>query len=88
MPYSHIPLKKTSVQNILESPWLGLRPDVVLHPGPIDPDGQRSYVLEDPVRGNNFRLGYAEGELLYRLATEPDPDAAAADLYATTTLRP
>lgn len=88
MPSCHIPSKKMSVQDLLEIPWVGLRPDVVLHPGPIDPDGQRSYVLEDPVRGNNFRLGYAEGELLYRLATESDPDAAAADLYATTTLRP
>jgi len=80
--------KPSAIQQLLEVPWLGLRSDVVLHPGPVDPDGQRSYVLEDPVRGNNFRLGYAEGELLYRLAREPDPDAAAANLYATTTLRP
>lgn len=40
------------------------------------------------MRGNNFRLGYAEGELLYRLVTEPNPDAAAASLYTTTPLRP
>lgn len=45
-------------------------------------------MLEDPVRGNNFRLGYAEGELLYRLINEPDIDAALKKLYATTTLRP
>ena len=73
---------------MLETPWLGLRPDVILHPGPVDPDGQRSWLLEDPVRGNNFRLGYTEGELLYRLATTQNPDAALRNLYTTTTLRP
>jgi putative peptide zinc metalloprotease protein len=79
---------RAKIQDFLESPWLGLRSDVILHPGPLDPDGQRSYILEDPVRGNNFRLGYTEGEFLYRLVTEKDPDAAVANLYATSTLRP
>ncbi|MDM8548757.1 hypothetical protein QUF72_01715 [Desulfobacterales bacterium HSG2] len=83
-----MPPKNSTINDLLEVPWRGLRADAVIHPGPIDPDGQRSYILEDPVRGNNFRLGYAEGELLYRLITEPDPDAALADLYATSTLRP
>ncbi len=80
--------KRRTIRDLLETPWLGLRPDVVLHPGPIDPDGQRSWVLEDPVRGQVFRLGYAEGEMLYRLIRERDPDAAAVDLHLTTTLRP
>jgi putative peptide zinc metalloprotease protein len=73
---------------LLEHPWMGLRPDLVLYPGPLDFDGQRSWVLEDPVRGNNFRLGHAEGELLYRLTTEPDLESAVRKLYNTTTLRP
>jgi len=80
--------KKRTIQELLEIPWLGLRPDVILHHGPVDPDGQRSWVLEDPVRGNNFRLGYAEGEILYRLIMEKNPDTAAAKLYKTSTLRP
>ncbi|GBC59602.1 hemolysin D [Desulfonema ishimotonii] len=77
-----------SIQNLLQIPWQGLRPDLMLHPGPVDFDGQRSWVLEDPVRGSNFRLGYAEGELLYRLLTHPDIDSAVRSLYTTTTLRP
>jgi len=79
---------KTRVSDLLQTPWLGLRPDLVIHPGPIDYDGQRSWILEDPVRGNNFRLGHAEGELIYRLTTEADVDAAIIKLYQNTTLRP
>lgn len=79
---------KQPLDSLLEHPWMGLRPDLVLYPGPLDFDGQRSWVLEDPVRGNNFRLGHAEGELLYRLTTEPDLESAVRKLYNTTTLRP
>ncbi len=79
---------KMSIQQFLEIPWLGLRSDLLLFPGPTDYDGQRSWILEDPVRGNNFRLGHAEGELLYRLTTQPDADAALSHLYKTTPLRP
>ncbi len=74
--------------DFLQIPWRGLRTDLLLHPGPLDHDGHRSWVLEDPVRGNNYRLGYAEGELIYRLTVEPNLDKAVANLYATTPLRP
>ncbi len=77
-----------SIQDFLQANWLGLRPDLMLYPGPVDFDGQRSWILEDPVRGNNFRLGYAEGEFLYRLTTEKDIDSAVRKLYKNTTLRP
>jgi len=77
-----------NIKNLLSIPWIGLRPDVILYPGPTDRDGQRSFVLEDPVRGNNFRIGYTESEVLFRLLSERDPDAAAANLYATTAIRP
>jgi len=80
--------KKKSIKDFLEIPYLGIRPDLVLRSGPLDHDGQRTWVLEDPVRGNNFRLGYTEGELLYRLMVEHDPDKAVMNLYATTPLRP
>lgn len=77
-----------SLQEMLDIPWMGMRSDLVLHQGPIDYDGQRSWVLEDPLRGNNYRLGHAEGELLYRLMTHPTLDAAVKSLYGNTTLRP
>ncbi len=77
-----------SIQDFLRTNWMGLRPDLMLYPGPVDFDGQRSWILEDPVRGNNFRLGYAEGEFLYRLTTEKDIDSAVRKLYENTTLRP
>jgi len=77
-----------TVSSLLPVPWHGLRPDLVLYPGPLELDGQRSWVLEDPVRGANYRLGYVEGEFLYRLVTEPDLDAAVRSLYRTTSLRP
>ena len=79
---------KQPLDSLLEHRWMGLRSDLVLYPGPLDFDGQRSWVLEDPVRGNNFRLGHAEGELLYRLTTEPDLESAVRKLYNTTPLRP
>ncbi|MDM8538032.1 hypothetical protein QUF70_14850 [Desulfobacterales bacterium HSG17] len=88
MPSAEQDNTKSKVSDLLETPWLGLRPDLIIHPGPIDYDGQRSWILEDPVRGNNFRLGHAEGELVYRLTTEPDVDAAIIKLYQNTTLRP
>lgn len=80
--------EKISIKQFLQIPWMGLRPDLILYPGPTDFDGQRSWILEDPVRGNNFRLGHAEGELIYRLSNLPDPDAAVEHLYRTTPLRP
>jgi len=81
-------MNNPKVSDLLETPWLGLRPDLIIHPGPIDYDGQRSWVLEDPVRGNNFHLGHAEGELIYCLTTEADIDSAIIKLYRNTTLRP
>lgn len=77
-----------NLEQFLEAPWRGLRSDLKLYPGPLEYDGQRSWVLEDPVRGNTYRLGHAEGELVYRLTTEPDLESAVRHLYQTTTLRP
>lgn len=77
-----------NLEQFLETPWLGLRPDLKLFPGPVEYDGQRSWVLEDPVRGNAYRLGHAEGELVYRLTTGGGLDSAVRHLYQTTPLRP
>lgn len=79
---------RRSILDMLDIPWAGMRHDLRIYPGPLDNDGQRSWVLEDPVRGLNFRLGYAEGEMFYRLTTEPDPDTALTRVYETTALRP
>ena len=77
-----------SIKDLIHIPWLGVRRDLILHPGPLDHDGQQTWVLEDPVRGSNYRLGYVEGEMLLRLMLLPNPDAALQALYATTGLRP
>lgn len=79
---------KTPIQDRLEIPWLGLRKDIILHTGPIDHDGQRTWVLEDPVRGSNYRLGYKEGEILLKLLGESSIDSALKAIYTTTPLRP
>ncbi|WP_207281840.1 HlyD family efflux transporter periplasmic adaptor subunit [Pseudomonas sp. FW300-N2F2] len=41
-----------------------LRRDLRLHPGPSHRDGSPSWTLEDPARGQFFRLGWAEVEML------------------------
>lgn len=82
------PSAPPNLEDYLETPWLGLRPDLKLFPGPVEYDGQRSWVLEDPVRGNTYRLGHAEGEIIYRLIAGRSPEEALRHLYKTTTLRP
>ncbi|MFP4387410.1 MAG: HlyD family efflux transporter periplasmic adaptor subunit [Desulfococcaceae bacterium] len=87
-PPEAAPSAPANLEDYLEAPWRGLRPDLKLFPGPLEYDGQRSWVLEDPVRGNTYRLGHAEGELVYRLTTGRDLESAVRHLYQTTTLRP
>ena len=43
-----------------------LREDLALHPGPTQKDGAPSWVIEDPLRGRFFRIGWLEFELLNR----------------------
>lgn len=79
---------RASLQELLPYPWRGLRTDLMLHRGPVDRDGQPSWILEDPLRGTHYRLGYTEGQLLYCLITAPTVDEAVKRLYLTTGLRP
>ncbi len=72
----------------LKIPWLGIRSDLCFHQGPLDPDGHHSWVVEDPVRGSNFRLGVAESKLFRCLRLEKDLDDAAMMFYRETSLRP
>lgn len=72
----------------LKIPWLGLRSDLLFHEGPLDPDGHHSWVVEDPVRGSNFRLGVAESKLFRCLRLGNDLDDAAMMFYRETSLRP
>lgn len=43
-----------------------LREDLGLHPGPVLNNGAPTWVIEDPVRGRFFRIGWLEFELLSR----------------------
>lgn len=68
-------------------PLPALRDDLRLHPGPSLPSGAPSWVIEDPVRGRYFRIGWLEFELLSRW----DAGSAAALIQQVgreTTLRP
>ena len=43
-----------------------LREDLALHPGSTQRNGSPSWVIEDPVRGRFFRIGWLEFEILAR----------------------
>ena len=72
----------------LRFPWLGLRPDLMLHKGAPDEYGGTTYVLDDPVRGEHFELGEAEAKLFLCLAAEKELKPAVDRLMKTTPLRP
>ena len=72
----------------LRFPWMGLRPDLLLHKGAPDESGKETYVLEDPVRGEHFELGESEAKLFLCLAAEKDLKAAVDRLMKTSSLRP
>jgi len=82
--------KKTdkTLDEQLSFPWMGIRRDLLLHPGPADVDGQPTWVVEDPLRGNNYQLGYTEAQLFMALTREATVEAAVKRLYRTTNLRP
>lgn len=82
------PEKQLSISELLEVVWMGVRPDLVLKKGPVDPDGERTWVLEDPVSGDFFRLGVVEKELFIRLVKEDTPEQAVSRLFAETPYRP
>lgn len=80
-------LKETLEQG-LDSPWMGIRPDLVLHQGAENEVGQQTYVVEDPVNGNQFELGESDFRLFMCLASEPDLEKALNKLVNTTAIRP
>lgn len=63
-----------------------LREELDLLPGPVLPDGQPSWTLHDPVRGQFFRIDWHSFEVLQRWAMD-DPVAIAAAISADTTLQ-
>lgn len=77
-----------TLENGLQIPWMGLRPDLVLHKGAPDENGRDTYVLDDPIRGEHFELGEPEAKLFLCLAAEKDLRAAVDKLTKTTSLRP
>ncbi|MEE4358031.1 MAG: site-2 protease family protein [Desulfococcaceae bacterium] len=72
----------------LQIPWLGVRPDLLLHKGTLRAEGGESYILEDPVSGAHFELGEAEARFFLCLVTEKDLKSAVNKLLKTTSLRP
>ncbi|MDM8524712.1 HlyD family efflux transporter periplasmic adaptor subunit [Desulfococcaceae bacterium HSG8] len=72
----------------LQIPWMGLRPDLMLHKGAPDENCKTTYILEDPVRGEHFELGESEAKLFLCLAAEKDLKSAVDRLMKTTSLRP
>ncbi len=72
----------------LQIPWLGLRPDIVLRKGTPEQGGKETYILDDPVRGVHFELGEAEARFFLCLASENDLKSAVDKLLETTSLRP
>lgn len=62
-----------------------LRQELALLPGAVLPDGQPTWTIHDPVRGQFFQIDWPSFEVLQRLHLD-DPDAIAADIAETTTL--
>jgi putative peptide zinc metalloprotease protein len=69
---SHSPSTSTAVQASLEQQLQAqmmlqpLREDLTLHQGATQKDGAPSWVIEDPMRGRFFRIGWLEFEVLQR----------------------
>ena len=64
-----------------------LREDLALHPGPTLKNGAPSWMIEDPLRGRFFRIGWLEFELLSRWACA-DARILAAQVAEETLLSP
>lgn len=76
------------IEEGLKIPWNGVRPDLMLHKGGLRMDGNETYVVEDPVRGDHFELGESEARFFMCLVTETDLNRAIDKLLRTTSLRP
>lgn len=63
-----------------------LREELSLLPGPVLADGQPSWTLHDPIRGQFFRLDWSTFEILRRWQLR-DPDLIARAIAASTTLQ-
>lgn len=72
----------------LQVPWQGVRPDLILHKGVEDSQGEPTWVLEDPVQGSNYELGAPEAEFFLNLATSSDLRSAVFLFLQTSAFRP
>ena len=64
-------------------PWLTLRDDLVLMPGPRAYDGSPTWTLYDPAVHRYFRIGWLEFECLHRWKLADAEDIAAAIEHET-----
>jgi putative peptide zinc metalloprotease protein len=65
-----------------------LREDLALHPGPSLKTGVPSWMVEDPLRGRFYRIGWLEFELLSRWTAGGDASELAARVARETLLAP
>lgn len=66
-----------------KKPWLTLRDDLVLMPGPRAYDGSPTWTLYDPAVHRYFRIGWLEFECLHRWKLADAEDIAAAIEHET-----
>lgn len=66
----------------------GLRQDLHLIPGPVQPDGAPSWRIHDPVRNRFFQIGWLEFELLQRWQDGMRPARLLEAVGRETTLHP
>lgn len=81
-------LMAEKLEEALGAPWIGVRPDLMLHKGDLTMEGHQTYVLEDPVSGSYYELGESEAKFFLCLVTEDSLKDAINKLLDTTSLRP
>ncbi len=80
-------LRKITPQGTQDLGLPPLREDLALHPGPTLKNGSPSWMIEDPLRGRFFRIGWLEFELLSRWACA-DAAVLVAQVSDQTLLSP
>lgn len=63
------------------------REDLILHPGPTDPDGCPTYNVQDPLTGQYFKITWAEAHVMQAMRPGMTAEDIVKKLAKTTTLR-
>ena len=76
------------IERAINAKWLGLRPELILHPGTKDDTSKTTWVLEDPVQGSYYEIGNEEAQFILCLISEPDIISAINKLKKTFSINP